>query len=149
MDVLFVSIPVADLQTAMGWYRQLFGRPADIVPNEDEAMWNITGRGWVYVIKDLERAGRTGVTISVNDLDQFVADLASRGILSGSIDAVGDAGRKANVGIETEMSSAGFRSPWTRSTDAPTAGGPVENMHHMRQVRPEIQEAGAFAAVRE
>ena len=97
MDVLFVSIPVADLQTAMGWYGQLFGRPADIVPNEDEAMWNITGKGWVYVIKDLERAGRTVVTISVSDLDQFVADLASRGILAGPIDTVGDAGRKANV----------------------------------------------------
>ena len=60
-------------------------------------MWNITGKGWVYVIKDLERAGRTVVTISVSDLDQFVADLASRGILAGPIDTVGDAGRKANV----------------------------------------------------
>jgi glyoxylase I family protein len=97
MDVLFVSIPVTDLQVAMDWYGQLFGRLADIVPNEDEAMWSVNGKGWVYVIKDLERAGRTGVTISVNDLDQFVADLASRVILAGPIDAVGDAGRKANV----------------------------------------------------
>ena len=66
MEVLFASVPVADLHAAMGWYGQLFGRPADIVPNEDEAMWNITRNGWLYVIKDLERAGRTVVTISVS-----------------------------------------------------------------------------------
>ena len=35
------------------------------------------------------------MTISVNDLDQFVADLATRGS-AGPIKAVGEAGRKAN-----------------------------------------------------
>ena len=42
-------------------------------------------------------AGQTAVTISVGDLDQFVTDLASRGISAGPVEAVGDAGRKANV----------------------------------------------------
>jgi len=81
----------------MGWYEQLFGRPADIVPNEYEVMWRVAGNGWLYVIEDPNRAGRTVVTISVSDLDQFVADLASRGISAGPIEAVGDAARKANV----------------------------------------------------
>ena len=40
------------------------------------------------------------------------------------------------------MSSAGFRSPWARSTDAPTAGEPVENMHYMQQMRRALHEAG-------
>jgi predicted enzyme related to lactoylglutathione lyase len=53
--------------------------------------WN----GWHYVIEDPGRAGGTVVTISVNDLDQFVADLATRGS-AGPIKAVGEAGRKAN-----------------------------------------------------
>jgi len=97
MEVLFASVPVADLQAAMGWYEQLFGRPADIVPNASEIMWCVAPHGWLYVIEDPERAGRTVVTISVRDLDQFVADLASRGIGAGPIEAVGDAGRKANV----------------------------------------------------
>jgi predicted enzyme related to lactoylglutathione lyase len=97
MEVLFASVPVTDLHAAMGWYEQLFGRPADLVPNENEAMWCVAGNGWLYVIEDLERAGRTVVTISVNNLNQFVADLASRGISAGPIEAVGDAGRKANV----------------------------------------------------
>jgi len=97
MEVLFASLPVADLQAAMPWYEQLFGRAADNVPNENEAMWRVAGDGWLYVIEDAERAGRTVVTISVDNLDHFVADLAGRGIGAGPIEAVGDAGRKANV----------------------------------------------------
>jgi predicted enzyme related to lactoylglutathione lyase len=97
MEVLFASVPVADLHVALGWYEQLFGRPADIVPNKNEVMWCVAGNGWLYVIEDPDRAGRTVVTISVSDLDQFVADLASRRISAGPIEAVGDAGRKANV----------------------------------------------------
>ncbi|HUC38239.1 MAG TPA: VOC family protein [Acidimicrobiales bacterium] len=97
MEVLFASVPVTALQASMGWYQQIFGRPADIVPNKSEVMWCVAGNGWLYVIEDPERAGRTLVTISVTDLDQFVADLASRGISAGPVEAVGDAGRKASV----------------------------------------------------
>jgi glyoxylase I family protein len=97
MEMLFASVPVADLHAARGWYEQLFGRPADIVPNENEVMWSVAGNGWLYVIQDAERAGRTVVTISVSDLDQFVVDLASRGMRAGPIEAVGDAGRKSNL----------------------------------------------------
>jgi predicted enzyme related to lactoylglutathione lyase len=97
MEVLFASVPVTDLQAALGWYERLFGRAADIVPNKSEVMWRIAENGWLYVIEDPERAGKTVVTISVSDLDLFVADLATRGISGGPIEAVGDAGRKANV----------------------------------------------------
>ena len=97
MEVLFANVPVADMQASMGWYEQLFGRAADIIPNVNEVMWCVAGNGWLYVIEDPERAGRTAVTISVTDLDQFVTDLASRGISAGPIAADGDAGRKVNV----------------------------------------------------
>jgi hypothetical protein len=60
-------------------------------------MWCVAGTGWLYVIEDPERAGRTVVAVSVSDLDQFVAELASRGISAGPIEAAGDTGRKANV----------------------------------------------------
>ena len=85
MEVLVASVPVADLQAALGWYVGLFGRSADIVPNQNEVMWCVAGNGWLYVVEDPERAGHTVVTISVSDLDQFVADLASRGISAGTI----------------------------------------------------------------
>jgi predicted enzyme related to lactoylglutathione lyase len=97
MEVLFASVPVHDLHASLGWYEQLFGRAADIVVNENEVMWCVAGNGWLYVVQDPERAGRTVVTVSVSDLDRFVADLESRGISAGSIFPVGDAGRKSNV----------------------------------------------------
>ncbi len=97
MEVLFASVPVAALDAALGWYEKLFGRVADIVPNETEAMWRVTSKGWLYVVEDPARAGWTVVTISVSDLDQFVADLAHRGVNAGPTEAVGDAGRKANT----------------------------------------------------
>ena len=97
MEVLFASVPVATLQVAMDWYELLFGRAPDIVPNSNEVMWRVARNGWLYVVEDPGRAGRTVVTISVTDLDQLVAELSGRGINAGPIEAVGDAGRKANV----------------------------------------------------
>lgn len=96
-DVLFAAVPVADLEASRPWYERLFGRVADIVPNEDEVMWNVSTDGWVYVVRDAERAGRTMVTLSVPDLDAAVAELAGHGLRSGPIEMVGDAGRKATV----------------------------------------------------
>lgn len=90
-------MPVADLHDATGWYEQLFGRAADIVPNENEVMWCVAGNGWLYVVEDKEHAGGTVVTISVSDLDQFVRDLRARGLGAGPIEAVGGAGRKVDV----------------------------------------------------
>jgi predicted enzyme related to lactoylglutathione lyase len=95
MELLFACVPVSDLNAATRWYERVFGRAPDIVPNESEVMWQVAGNGWLYVIQDAERAGRTMVTISVSDLDHFVGDLADRGVTAGPIEAVGDAGRKA------------------------------------------------------
>lgn len=91
MEVLFASVPVADLQVAVEWYGHLFERAPDVVPNSKEVRWNVAGNGWLYVIEDPERAGRTLVTISVTDLEQFVAELGGRGINGWPIEAVGDA----------------------------------------------------------
>ncbi len=122
MDVLFASLPVADLHDALGWYERLFGRPADIVPNENEVMWRVTGNSWLYVIEDHARAGRTVVTVSVSDLDQFVGELASRGIATGPIEEVGDAGRKANV-----VDADGNVISWIQVVNAgPVRAEPVE-----------------------
>lgn len=97
MEVLLASLPVANLRESKGWYEHFFGRVADVVPNENEVMWWVVGTSWLYVIEDPKRAGRAVVTISVSDLDLFVAELVSRGISAGPIEAVGDEGRKSNV----------------------------------------------------
>lgn len=95
MEVLFAGVRVRDLGVAIDWYSRLFGRPADIVPNDDEAMWRVTESGWLYILREEKRAGGSLVTICVTDLDQALAELTARGITLGPVAPEGDAGRKA------------------------------------------------------
>jgi glyoxylase I family protein len=97
MQTLFASVPVTDLGAAVGWYERLFGRAADIVPNDHEVMWRVADHGWLYVIDDAERAGQTVVAISVEDVADFVATVADRGIHSGPIQRVGEGALKSDV----------------------------------------------------
>jgi hypothetical protein len=80
VDVLFASVPVADLAPATAWYGQLLGRAPDLVPNEHEVMWRIADGAWLYVIVEPDRVGRTLITLCVADLDKATTALAQRGI---------------------------------------------------------------------
>jgi predicted enzyme related to lactoylglutathione lyase len=95
IGVLFAGVPVTDFGAAVGWYARLFGRPADIIVKDDEVMWRFADAAWLYVLSDPERAGHALVALSVPDLDKALADIAGRGITSGPVEFVGDAGRKA------------------------------------------------------
>lgn len=97
IDVLFASVAVSDLELARAWYELFFGRPVDIVPNDDEVMWKATDSAWVYVTRDSARAGNSVVTLAVPDLAEVTSALAVRGLAAGKIERVGDAGRKAVV----------------------------------------------------
>jgi predicted enzyme related to lactoylglutathione lyase len=95
MEVLFAGVQVAAFAEAVEWYERFFGRSADVVPHDHEVMWQVAGTGWLYVVGDASAAGKAVVTISVSDLKAAVAELDERGISSGGIEAVGDAGHKA------------------------------------------------------
>jgi catechol 2,3-dioxygenase-like lactoylglutathione lyase family enzyme len=88
--VLFAGVPVSDLAAATDWYGRLLGRPPDIPVNPDEVMWRAVGDGWVYLLRDPERAGRALVTLAVADLDTTLAELRSRGLAPGPAEPVGD-----------------------------------------------------------
>jgi predicted enzyme related to lactoylglutathione lyase len=94
-DMVFTGTPVRDFAAATAWYTRLLGRDADIPVNEEEVMWQLTETAFLYVLRDPERAGRSIVTLSVTDLDDAVAEAASRGIAVAPIEAVGTAGRRA------------------------------------------------------
>jgi predicted enzyme related to lactoylglutathione lyase len=94
VEVLFAAVTVADLDGAVAWYTRLFGRPADIVPNDNEVMWQCADAAWLYVVRDEKRAGHALVTLCVADLDRTVAGLAARGITGGRTEIIGDTGRK-------------------------------------------------------
>lgn len=97
MEVLFAGVRVLDLTAAIEWYGRLFGRPADIVPNDDEVMWRVTDGGWLYILRDPTSAGCGLVTIAVADVNAEVAAMAERGLACGPIERVGDAGYRASM----------------------------------------------------
>ncbi|WP_034260751.1 VOC family protein [Actinospica robiniae] len=95
VSVLFAAVSVADLEVALAWYADLFGRPADMPVNESESMWQCSDSAWLYVVRDAERAGSSVVTICVPDLDAAMAELAERGIAGPPVEQVTEHARKA------------------------------------------------------
>lgn len=92
---LFASIPVRDRDRAVSWYERLTGRPPDLIPNDDEAAWRLTDTGWIYVVVDAEQAGSGLHTLLVEDIDAFLAGVASRGIDGGPVEVMGAGVRHA------------------------------------------------------
>ena len=97
-DHVFAGIPVSDYAAGLPWWERFFGRPPDVPVAEDEAMWQVTGGGWVYVVGDADRAGSGGLlTMLVSDLDGFVAGLAERGIAAEPVDTPPGSVRRVRV----------------------------------------------------
>jgi catechol 2,3-dioxygenase-like lactoylglutathione lyase family enzyme len=82
MDVthVFTGLPVTDYEPARDWYERLLGRPPDMLPTKDEAVWHLASAGSIYVVADRERAGSGLLTIAVGDLEEQLAALAEHGI---------------------------------------------------------------------
>jgi predicted enzyme related to lactoylglutathione lyase len=97
IDVLFAGMAVTDFAPAIAWYERLLGQPADIVVNDAEVMWRVADGAWLYVVADPDRAGHGLVTLAVGDLEASMAEISRRGITTGPIETVGDAGHKASV----------------------------------------------------
>ena len=85
---VFAGIAVRDRDAAIEFYERLLGAPPTMLPNDDEAAWQLTGGGWLYVLRDADRAGRAVVTLLVDDLDERLAAAAARGIELGPVETV-------------------------------------------------------------
>jgi len=79
---IFGGIAVTDFTAASGWYERLFGRPPDMLPHDQEAIWRLTSGGAVYLVRDPERAGKCLVTLAVADLEAHVSRLRAEGLAS-------------------------------------------------------------------
>ena len=97
MELLFSGVPVADFAAATQWYERFFGRPPDVVVHDHEVMWRVSESGWVYVVRDPERAGRALVAISVSDLPAALDQVRGRGIAVPPVELIGDVERKASI----------------------------------------------------
>jgi catechol 2,3-dioxygenase-like lactoylglutathione lyase family enzyme len=77
---LFAGIPVTDYATALDWYARLFGSPPSFVPNDTEAVWELSEHRFVFIEQKPEHAGHTRHLVFVDDLDALVAQIAERGL---------------------------------------------------------------------
>jgi len=94
---VFAGIAVADYHSALAWYERLLGRPPDVIVTDNEAMWQITETGWIYVVGDTNRAGKALLTFLVDDLEDHVAKLGERGLETSAIETVPGLYRKAVI----------------------------------------------------
>ncbi len=77
---LFAGIPVSDYATATAWYEQLLGAPPSFLPNDIEAVWEVGEHRYVYILVRPADAGHALTTLFVDDLDDRMATIASRGL---------------------------------------------------------------------
>ncbi|MEA2475555.1 MAG: hypothetical protein QOE06_3470 [Thermoleophilaceae bacterium] len=94
---VFAGIGAADFDSALRWYERFVGRPPDLVPREGDAAWQLSETGWIYVVDDPPRAGTGLLTLLVDDLERYVAELADRGIDAGEIETVPGVVRRAVI----------------------------------------------------
>ncbi len=95
INYVFAGIAVADYDAALAWYTRFFGRSPDVIVTENEAMWQAVEAGWIYVVGDANRAGKALLTLLVNDLEDYVAELGQRGLEPSAIETVPGLYRKA------------------------------------------------------
>ena len=77
---LFAGIPVSDYQRALAWYEQLLGSAPSFIPNDVEAVWEMSEHGWIVIELRPDHAGSAKHTLFVDDLDGRVRGISERGI---------------------------------------------------------------------
>lgn len=77
---LFAGIPVSEYAAAVEWYEQLLGSSPSFLPNDVEAVWELAENRYVYIVVQPEHAGHARLTVFVDDLDERVSAITSRGI---------------------------------------------------------------------
>jgi predicted enzyme related to lactoylglutathione lyase len=83
---VLAALAVADVDSAISWYERLLGRPADALPMEGLAEWHFPQGGVSQVVQDDNRAGRSLLTLDVDDLKQELGGLRERGLEPGAMD---------------------------------------------------------------
>jgi catechol 2,3-dioxygenase-like lactoylglutathione lyase family enzyme len=77
---VLAAMPVADMQSSLGWYERLFGRPADDIPMPEAAEWQLTGSGSLQLVHNPDHAGAGFVTLAVDDIEGQVAAAGASGL---------------------------------------------------------------------
>lgn len=77
---IFAGIAVSDFRRALDWYTRLLGAEPAFHPHDTEAVWELAEHRYVYIIRDLDRAGGAVSMIWVDDPVAESARIAGQGI---------------------------------------------------------------------
>lgn len=83
---VLAGVAVRDVDAAVAWYERLFGRGPDARPMDSLADYHFPSGGVIQLIADPERAGRSLLTLAVDDLARELSDLRARGVDVGDLD---------------------------------------------------------------
>jgi glyoxylase I family protein len=83
---VLAGVGVADVDAALPWYEQLFGRPPDATPMQGLAEWHFSSGGVVQLVQSGERAGRSLLTLDFDDLRGELDAMRERGLDAGPLD---------------------------------------------------------------
>jgi catechol 2,3-dioxygenase-like lactoylglutathione lyase family enzyme len=83
---VFAGVAVSDVDAVLPWYEKLFGRPADARPMAGLADYRFAGGAVVQLVADAERAGRSLLTLSFDDLERACSAMRERGLETGPVD---------------------------------------------------------------
>jgi glyoxylase I family protein len=83
---ILAGVAVADVDAAVPWYERLFGRPPDELPMEGLAEWHMPAGGVVQLVASADRAGRSLLTLDLDDLKHELAAVRARGLDAGALD---------------------------------------------------------------
>jgi len=66
-------------------------------PAQAEAVWQLTDSGLIYLVEDRARAGNGLLTLIVDDLDRWLAEIEGRGIGVGDLEMLASGVRRSTV----------------------------------------------------
>jgi catechol 2,3-dioxygenase-like lactoylglutathione lyase family enzyme len=107
---LFAGIAVSDIARASYWYERLLGSEASFLPNETEAVWELAEHRYLYIELLPERAGHAMHTVFVDDFDDRLRDMSSRGLEPAEQETYSNGVRKA-IYRDPDGNEIGFGGP--------------------------------------
>jgi hypothetical protein len=60
-------------------------------------MWQLTGAGWLYIVRDTQHAGNSIVAMAMSDIERTTSTHEARGAATGQIEQEGEASLQALV----------------------------------------------------
>lgn len=72
MNVLEMTIQfrVSDYEKGAAWYEKWLGRPADFIPHEDFAEWEVVSGCWLQIAKGMPAEASGPLRLGVNDIEK-------------------------------------------------------------------------------